>query len=923
MRDLPINGDQLRHDGWLAAHRAADDLRAARLNGTLDATRVMTAKLEAEVRWARKSSGIRQFRPAAMLALVRHWTNRYARVIRRSGLFDRGWYLYCNPDVEASGQDPLLHYVHYGWREGRDPSPFFSVSWYLNHYVDVRRAGFEPLCHYINFGTAEGRDPHPLFKSSWYLMQNSDVTRDGANPLLHYITCGAAEGRDPHPWFRTDWYLAQNPEVARSGLNPLFHYVTRGAAEGRDTHPWFKGDWYLVHNPGKPRRGAAAVSRARDALPPALGQLVHMFHDDSATRVINTCNEILTRPSARDIAPGQVGSDPLVASLIEKITSLAGRDSGSGEIDATVMISPAGTLIDTLCCLYSVLALQTPFRFEIIVATEAAATRALIERIGGVVRNAREGAGPGVVRGRVLVLLDPCAIVLPNWLDELIGTLDADASIGLVGSKSVNPDGSMRGNVHSDFGGANDACAPQVNYLKDVTTVPGVSIAISTSLWEALGVVAANGDLAARVRAAGLRTVYQPFSAVVDRGSSVEGDESVAQADVRPRILFMDHAVPRPDQDAGSRVMMQYLAMFARAGFRVVLWPQDLFFNKPYVMALQRLGIEVAYGWNGIWPAFDVWLEANGMRLDYVLLHRPVVAGNFIDQICSRTGAKTLFLGADIHFRRMEMERKATGDSIGTNDLQNMEKLERDIWKKSAVVYYHSDSEVSFVKSAYPDLNVQLFPIFIFDRERLNETSQRIQREGISRGPELLFVGGFRHSPNVDAMIWFVGEIWPLVAAAVPDARLIIAGSSPPQPIQALGSDAITVSGAISDEELARRYAEATVAIVPLRFGAGVKGKLLEALSYGRPVVTTSVGIQGLSALGPLVDVADDARTFAEAVIDILRDPGSRMDKVVGGLKYLEENLTEAGALAALAKEIPELRVHLDSLPRPHLHSAA
>jgi hypothetical protein len=231
MRDLPIISDHLRQDGQLAAHRADDDLCAARLNVTLDATRVMTAKLEAEVRWARKSGGVRQFHPAAMLALARRWTNGNARVIHRSGLFDIGWYLYCNPDVEASGQDPLLHYVRRGWREGRDPSPFFSVGWYLNHYLDVRRAGLEPLYHYVNFGTAEGRDPHPLFKSAWYLMQNNDVTRDGANPLLHYITCGAAEGRDPHPWFRTDWYLAQNPEVARSGLNPLFHYVTCGAAE--------------------------------------------------------------------------------------------------------------------------------------------------------------------------------------------------------------------------------------------------------------------------------------------------------------------------------------------------------------------------------------------------------------------------------------------------------------------------------------------------------------------------------------------------------------------------------------------------------------------------------------------------------------------------------------------------------------------
>jgi O-antigen biosynthesis protein len=163
-------------------------------------------------------------------------------------------------------------------------------------------------------------------------------------------------------------------------------------------------------------------------------------------------------------------------------------------------------------------------------------------------------------------------------------------------------------------------------------------------------------------------------------------------------------------------------------------------------------------------------------------------------------------------------------------------------------------------------------------------------------------------------MAWSVGDIWPRILAAVPDARLTIAGSSPPPEIRALASDAVTVSGAISDEELIRRYVEASAAIVPLRFGAGVKGKLLEAMSYGAPVVTTSVGTQGLAAVEPFVDVADDAEQFARAVIEVLRAPASRRDKVVGGLTYLEHNLTEAAALAILSHDVPEFRPYVDSL---------
>src|SRR5687767_4823217 len=106
-------------------------------------------------------------------------------------------------------------------------------------------------------------------------------------------------------------------------------------------------------------------------------------------------------------------------------------------------------------------------------------------------------------------------------------------------------------------------------------------------------------------------------------------------------------------------------------------------------------------------------------------------------------------------------------------------------------------------------------------------------------------------------MTWFVGEIWPRILAAVPDARLTVAGSSPPPALRQLASDSITISGHVSDEELIRLYADTTAAIVPLRFGAGVKGKLLEAMSYGAPVVTTSVGIQGLATAEPFIDVKD------------------------------------------------------------------
>jgi len=177
------------------------------------------------------------------------------QICAQSGLFDREWYLQRNPDVAASGLNPLTHYISKGAAEGRDPHPLFDSEWYLQRNPDVVASGINPLAHYISKGAAEGRDPHPLFDGDWYLRRNPDVAAAGMNPLGHYIGWGAAEGRDPNPHFDSDWYLERNPEVAVAGANPLSHYIHCGSAEGRDPNPLFDTKWYLERNPDVARAG--------------------------------------------------------------------------------------------------------------------------------------------------------------------------------------------------------------------------------------------------------------------------------------------------------------------------------------------------------------------------------------------------------------------------------------------------------------------------------------------------------------------------------------------------------------------------------------------------------------------------------------------------------------------------------------------
>jgi serralysin len=155
-------------------------------------------------------------------------------------------YLSINPDVAASGLDPIFHFVRYGAAEGRagsGVSPLqtvgrtitngFDADYYLMNNPDVAASGMNPLDHYSAYGWREGRDPNATFDSSYYLEMNRDVATARLNPLEHYLGYGAKEGRDPSGRFDTTSYLVANADVVAAGVNPLQHFLEYGIYEGR------------------------------------------------------------------------------------------------------------------------------------------------------------------------------------------------------------------------------------------------------------------------------------------------------------------------------------------------------------------------------------------------------------------------------------------------------------------------------------------------------------------------------------------------------------------------------------------------------------------------------------------------------------------------------------------------------------------
>jgi glycosyltransferase involved in cell wall biosynthesis len=175
------------------------------------------------------------------------------------------------------------------------------------------------------------------------------------------------------------------------------------------------------------------------------------------------------------------------------------------------------------------------------------------------------------------------------------------------------------------------------------------------------------------------------------------------------------------------------------------------------------------------------------------------------------------------------------------------------------------------------------------------------------RTRDMLFVGGFRHPPNEQAVLWFVAQVLPLVRRRIDGARLLVVGSHPSPRLLALAGPHIVVRADISAAELCRQYALARVVVAPLRCGAGVKLKVVEALREGVPLVTTSVGAQGMPELERVASVAADAADFADEVVRLLSDDALWAQRCAAQIGYARERFSEAALresfLAAIGME--------------------
>ncbi len=612
-------------------------------------------------------------------------------------------------------------------------------------------------------------------------------------------------------------------------------------------------------------------------------------------------------------------------------------DKQASEIQTSIIIPVFNKVDFTFLCLRSLFQEIDLTTTEVIVVNNASTdkTSQVLAHFGDLIRiidNVENqgfvdacNQGASAALGEYLLFLNNDTIVQAGWLGNLLDTVKNDSSVGAVGSMFLYPDGRIQeaggiiwktGEAYH-YGWGESPTERKYNFTREVDYCSAASLLVRKSLFDKLGgfdrryapAYYEDVDLCFGIRSLGHKVLFQPLSRVIHYEGVTAGRDTAANTKTYqlinrkkfaekwrealnkqfendpasapeaanrkpgPQIIVFDDRVPTPDRDAGSARIVNILKSLARIGKPVFVPMKPLPESEQF---LWREGIETA-------NIVDYVRLIKNRTFRVAILSRPEVATGLLRSI-RRADRKTkiIFDMVDAHFVRLGRELEVTGIQKLALEARRSKDRELALARASDQVWCASEADKKAISSAVTEERLVVIPTIhaLQDRGRPPE-----EREG------LLFIGHLSHRPNSDAVNYFMREIYPLIKQRLPSVTFHVVGSGASPEIEAYNSATVRVMGYVPN--INPLLQSARVFVAPLRFGAGVNGKIGEALSYGVPVVTTSIGAEGIGLTsGKNAMIADDPEDFANSVLQVYRDMDLWHRLSESGYKHIENHFT-------------------------------
>lgn len=338
------------------------------------------------------------------------------------------------------------------------------------------------------------------------------------------------------------------------------------------------------------------------------------------------------------------------------------------------------------------------------------------------------------------------------------------------------------------------------------------------------------------------------------------------------RVLVIDPILPRYDRASGSLRLFNILKILLATGCEVTYIARNGVRQEQYKRELEDMGITVYATDPEKMAALDCHLEAEKINLPKILeagqfhlawLSFYDIAEQYLPEIRKYSPRTTIMIDTvDVHFLRETRQAALLQDDQLAAQARATKERELTIYQQADWLMTVTEEDKQVLLDHIDKKDIIVLPNI---HARQPEGAPFSDRHG------LLFVGNFNHPPNGDAMTYFCQQVFPKVKAAIPDMKLSIVGANPPEEVKALANDAIEVTGYVIETEPYLRTHRLSIA--PLRYGAGMKGKIGEALSHGVPVVTSSIGAEGMGLVhDQQVLIADEATDMAKQILRLYQD---------------------------------------------------